>query len=60
MKTSETGWGYRVLIYTWHHGEDSQVRAEMDVLLEDIARAIRGQVGGSKVTKGTGPLARPF
>ena len=58
-KASETGWGYGVLLYSWH-GRDPAIRVEIDGLAEQIGRLLQVRVGDAKVTRGAGPLAMPF
>jgi hypothetical protein len=41
-------------------GNHSEVKAEIDELLEEIRRAIQARVPGAKITKGAGAAAIPF
>jgi hypothetical protein len=60
MKTSETGWGYSISVFTWSEGRKQEVRQEIEELVEEIRKAIQPHVGDAKVTKGSGPIALPF
>jgi hypothetical protein len=59
-KASEYGWLYTVTVSQFSVGNRSEVRAEIDELLEAIRKAIQAQVPGAKVTKGAGAVGMPF
>jgi hypothetical protein len=60
MEASETGWGYGVWVTIWREGRRPEVRAEIDELVDEMARVIQAQVPSAKVTKGAGAVAMPF